>query len=57
MTSGAGKHMEKIEGAGTLPFTNEVLTLGIQNAFGLALFVAAAGAILSLFVIRVKVHR
>jgi len=57
MTSGAGKHMEKIEGDGTLPFTNEVLTLGIQNAFGLALFVAAAGAILSLFVTRVKVQR
>jgi len=57
MTSGAGKHMENIEDASTSNFTNEMLTVGIQNAFGLALFVAVIGVVLSLFVTRVKVQR
>lgn len=59
MTGGAGKYMQQVERVVEHSFTNAALTAGIQDAFGLALLIAIAAAVLSLFVTRVKVkmHR
>ncbi|SFF21525.1 MFS transporter, DHA2 family, lincomycin resistance protein [Paenibacillus algorifonticola] len=54
MTSGANHYMKTVAGEVGSPFTPAALTAGIQNAFLFVLSVAVAGAIVGLFIKRVK---
>ncbi|ANY71054.1 hypothetical protein BBD42_28835 [Paenibacillus sp. BIHB 4019] len=54
MASGANRYMHHAAGGSGSPFTPAALTAGIQDAFVFVLFVAVAGAIVGLFIKRVK---